>query len=98
MRIPLNSIIDSHYQNWLSIDVLILLAPCDLILVISAVPLMLVLLEPRDSHERDSHSMVSSISLAPLLDISQLLPVKVASTLLAPLVLRESPLAFMSSE
>lgn len=97
MRIPLNSIIDSHYQNWLSRAVLILLAPCDLILVMSAVPLTLMVLAPWDSHERDSHSVVSSISLAPLPDITQLLPVKATSALLAPFVLRENPLAFMSS-
>ena len=97
MRIPLNSIIDSHYQNWLSMEVLILLAPRDLILVMSAVPLAVMVLAPRDSHERDSHSAVRSISLLPLLDIVQLLPVKMTSASLAPFVLRENPLAFMSS-
>ena len=54
-------------QNWLSMEVLILLAPCDFILVWSAVPLAVMVLAPRDSHESDSHSVVSSISLLPLL-------------------------------
>ena len=79
-------------------DVLILLAPCDLIFVWSAVPFTVMVLEPCDSHESDSHSVVSLISLAPLLDIVQLLPVKMTSASLAPFVLRENPLAFMSSE